>query len=184
MALGAVWRLIGRGRLHFPMAPRQLHGLDKSLHARRVMITCDRGGRRLALASYKYGSARALPVHPPCSSFFFMAPSRRFLAAEKGKARQVEPASPPPKRGRGRPRKHPVASTAAPRGRGDDFQHGDGRTAAVGGRALVARSTRPRFRAAEVLPEFVVWSAEPTSTHLPLPRFLLDEPPAGAQGGL
>ena len=37
-----------------PTAPRQLHGLDKSLHAKRVMITCDRGGRRLALANYKY----------------------------------------------------------------------------------------------------------------------------------
>src|SRR3954466_2206517 len=27
------------------------------------MITCDRGGRRLAFAGYKYGTARALPVH-------------------------------------------------------------------------------------------------------------------------
>ena len=44
--MGVTWRLIGRGRLHFPMAPRQLHGLDKSLHAKRVMITCDCGGRR------------------------------------------------------------------------------------------------------------------------------------------
>ena len=95
-----------------PMAPRQLHGLDNSLHAKRVMITCDSGGRRLALAGYKYGSARAFPVHPPRFSFFFIAPSRRFSVAEKGKARQVEPASPPPKRGRGRPRKHPVATTA------------------------------------------------------------------------
>ena len=43
---------------------------------------------------------------------------------------------------------------------------------------------RPRFRAAQVLPEFVVWSAEPTSTRLPLPRFLLGELPAGAPGGL
>ena len=121
---------------------------------------------------------------PPCFSFFFMAPSRRFSAAEKGKARQVEPASPPPKRGRGRPRKHPVASTVAPRGRGDDFQHGDGRTAAAGGRTSVACPPRPHFRAAEVLPEFIVWSAEPTSTRLPLPRFLLGELPAGAPGGL
>ena len=42
----------------------------------------------------------------------------------------------------------------------------------------------PPFRAAEVLPEFVVWSAEPTSTRLPLPRFFLGELPAGAPGGL
>src|SRR3954468_20343476 len=54
---------MGRGRLRFPTTPRQLRGLDKSLHANRVMITCDRGGRRLAFAGYKYGTTRALPVH-------------------------------------------------------------------------------------------------------------------------
>ena len=113
-----------------------------------------------------------------------MAPSRRFSAAEKGKACQAEHASPLPKRGRGRPRKHPVATTAAPRGRGDAFQRGGGRIAAAGGCAPAARPPMPRFRAAEVLPEFVVWSAEPTSTRLPLPRFLLGELPAGAPGGL
>ena len=47
------------------MAPRQLHGLDKSLHAKWVMITCNRGGRRLAFAGHKYRTARALPVHLP-----------------------------------------------------------------------------------------------------------------------
>ena len=73
---------------------------------------------------------------------------------------------------------------AAPRGRGGDFQHDDGWIAAAGGRASVARSPRPRFRTAEVLPEFVVWSAEPTSTRLQLPRFLLGELPVGAPGGL
>src|SRR4051812_37583395 len=135
-----------------PMTPRQLHGLDKSLHAKRVMITCDRGGRRLALAGYKYGAARALPVHPPLLLLLLHGSIEEVLGRREGKARQVEPASPPPKRGRGRPRKHPVATTAVPRGRGDDFQHGDGRTAAAGGRASVARSPRPRFRAAEVLP--------------------------------
>ena len=77
-----------------------------------------------------------------------------------------------------------MATTVAPRGRGGDLQHDDGRIAADGGRAPVARPPRPRFRAAEVLPEFVVWSAEPTSTRLPLPRFLLGELPAGALGGL
>src|SRR3954469_25952592 len=45
------------------MTPRQLRGLDKSLHTKRVMITYDRGGRRLAFADHKYGTARALPVH-------------------------------------------------------------------------------------------------------------------------
>ena len=38
--------------------------IDKSLHAKRVMITCDRGGRRLASLGYMYGTARAPPVHP------------------------------------------------------------------------------------------------------------------------
>ena len=113
-----------------------------------------------------------------------MAPARRFSAKEKGKARQVEPASPPPKRGRGHPRKHPVATTAAPRGRGGDLQHSNRRIAAAGGRAPAARPPRPRFCTAEVLPEFVMWSAGPTSTRLPLPCFLLGELPAGAPGGL
>ena len=48
---------------------------DKSLHAKRVMITCDRGGRRLASPGYMYGTARALPVHLflLLSFFFFIA---------------------------------------------------------------------------------------------------------------
>ena len=37
--------------------------IDQSLHAKRVMITCDRGDRWLASPSFKYGMARALPVH-------------------------------------------------------------------------------------------------------------------------
>ena len=37
--------------------------IDKSLHAKWVMITCDRGGRRLASLGYMYGTARALPIH-------------------------------------------------------------------------------------------------------------------------
>ena len=36
---------------------------DKSLHAKLVMITCDRGGRRLASPNYMYETAQALPVH-------------------------------------------------------------------------------------------------------------------------
>ena len=49
---------------------------------------------------------------------------------------------------------------------------------------MAVRPPRPLFHSAEVLPEFVVWSAEPTSTRLQLPRFLLGELPAGAPGGL
>ena len=46
------------------------------------------------------------------------------------------------------------------------------------------RPPRSCFHTAEVLPEFVAWAAEPTSTRLQLPRFLLGELPAGAPGGL
>ena len=46
------------------------------------------------------------------------------------------------------------------------------------------RPPRPRFRSAEVLPEFVMWSADPSSTRLQLPRFFVGELSAGTRGGL
>ena len=64
-------------------------------------------------------------LHSFC--FFFLAsllaatlmvPAKRFSAAEKGKARQEGPGSPPPKRGRGRSRKHAASPAMAPRGSG------------------------------------------------------------------
>ena len=73
---------------------------DKSLHAKWVMITCDHGGRRLASSGYKYGTARAIPVHlsllrlPFFTSSFnpsTMAPIHRFSAEEKGKAPREGP---------------------------------------------------------------------------------------------
>ena len=68
----------GLGRrvaIDWTWAPQQPRELDKSLHAKRVMITCDHGGRQLTFAGHKYGTACALPVHPflllllpdPCS---------------------------------------------------------------------------------------------------------------------
>src|SRR3954468_17655598 len=107
---------MGRGRLRFPTTPRQLRGLDKSLHANRVMITCDRGGRRLAFAGYMCGTTRVLPSHlfllPPLPQFLLrlgvMAPIRRLSAAEKGKAPREGPDPLPPKK---RP---------APRGRDEE----------------------------------------------------------------
>ena len=54
----------------------------------------------------------------------------------------------------------------------------------VGGTPWLCAPPRPRFRSAEVLPEFVVWSADPTSTWLQLPRFFVGELPSGAPGGL
>ena len=113
-----------------------------------------------------------------------MAPPRKFSAAEKGKARQVESSSPPPKRGRGRPRKHPVASWAASRGRGGGPLRSDERLAMVGGRVPAVRPPRTRLHTVEVLAEFIVWAVEPTGARLLLPRFLLGELPAGALGGL
>ena len=49
---------------------------------------------------------------------------------------------------------------------------------------MVARSPRPCFHLAEVSPEFVVWSENPTGNWLQLPRFLVDELPAPGLGGL
>src|SRR4051812_18589270 len=80
------------------------------------MITCDRGGRRLAFAGYMYGTARALPVHlfllPPLPQILLrlgvMAPIRQFSSAEKGKAPREGPDPLPPKK---RP---------APRGRDEE----------------------------------------------------------------
>src|SRR4051812_42983714 len=114
------------------------------------MITWDRGGRWLAFACYKYGDARALPVHLSLPLLLLHGSIEEVLGYEKGKALQVEPASPPPKRGRGRPRKHPVAAPVAFSGHGDGSQHGGGRAAVAGGRAWVACSPRPRFRATHV----------------------------------
>ena len=48
-ALIDVWRLIGRGPLRFPTLPRQLHDLTSPCRMqKRVIITYDHGGRRLA----------------------------------------------------------------------------------------------------------------------------------------
>src|SRR3954465_3790723 len=77
------------------------------------MITCDRGGRRLAFAGYMYGTVRVLPSHlfllPPLPQFLLrlgvMAPIRRFSAAEKGKAPREGPDPLPPKK-RPAPRGH------------------------------------------------------------------------------
>ena len=52
--------------------------LDKSLHAEKpVMITYDRGARRLASSGYKYGAGRAPLVHPFLLLLFFFLANRR-----------------------------------------------------------------------------------------------------------
>ena len=127
---------------------------------------------------------------PSCYSFLSsrllatpMALPKRFSAAEKVKARQEGPDSPPAKRGQGLPRKHPTASAAASRGRGSSPLLGGGCSIADERYAGAARPHRPCSRSAEVLPEFVVWSADPTSTWLQLPRFFVGELPVGARCG-
>ena len=49
---------------------------------------------------------------------------------------------------------------------------------------MAARPPRPRFHSAEVLPEFVVWSADPAGNWLQLPRFFAGELLADGPGGL
>ena len=112
-----------------------------------------------------------------------IAPPKRFSAAEKGKARPAGPDSPPTKRGRGRPRKHPAVPVVASRGHGGGSLRGGERPVADGGHAMGVRPPRPRFRSAEVLSELVVWSADPSSTRLQLPRFFVDDLPASARCG-
>ena len=84
--LGAAWRLIGRGRLRFPTTPRQLHELTSPCMQKRVMITCDRGGQRLASSGYKYLTARALPLHS-----FLLLPFFFFLDLAPPYANGVDP---------------------------------------------------------------------------------------------
>ena len=55
---------------------------------------------------------------------------------------------------------------------------------ATGGLLQLGGALRLHVPPGGVLPEFIVWSAEPASTRLPLPHFLLGELPAGAPGGL
>ena len=118
-----------------------------------------------------------------------MAPSKRFSAAEKGKAPREGPGSPAPKRGRGRPRKHTMTPAMGPRSRGGAVARGGG----CSGRgspvdevrhAVVARPPRPRFHSAEVLLEFVVWSENLAGTWLQLPCSFAGELPATGPGGL
>ena len=68
------------------MAPRKLHGLDKSLHAKRVMITCDCGDQRLAFTGYKYGTACALPIHLPLLLLLLHGPVEEVLGCEEGES--------------------------------------------------------------------------------------------------
>ena len=58
------WRLIGRGRLCCPHAALATARFDESLrHARKTIITCDRGRRRLAFSCYKWGAGGAPISH-------------------------------------------------------------------------------------------------------------------------
>ena len=118
-----------------------------------------------------------------------MVPTKRFSAAEKGKARQEGPGSPPPKRGRGGPHKHTATPTVAVRGRGDAPSRGGSRPCRgspvnEGRCAMVARPPRSRFHSADAFPEFVVWSERPAGTWFLLSRFFAGELPTAGLDGL
>ena len=49
---------------------------------------------------------------------------------------------------------------------------------------MAARPPWPRFHSADVLLEFVLWSDNPASNCLQLPRFFVSELPAAGPGGL
>ena len=123
--------------------------------------------------------------------------------AEKGKASKEGPASPPPKRGHGRPRKHPATPAVAPRelgcasprvgvslgAQGGTSSHGRGHRPRgsphdEGRHAVVTRPPRPCFSLLDVLPKFVVWSESPTGTSLRLPRFFSGKLPSSGVDGL
>ena len=105
-ALIDAWRLTGRGRLCFPTWPRQLPDLTIPWCMKKAIITCDRGGRRLAFSCYKWGGGGASVTHLFLACFLLLAPLlapmgpiRRFSTEEKGKApRDALELLPPKKR--------------------------------------------------------------------------------------
>ena len=131
-----------------------------------------------------------------------MAPTRMFLASEKGKAPKEGPDSPPPKRGRGRPRKHAATAVTVPRGSGRGFSGSDGVAGerrgvsplggggrgrgglgGAGGRTAPIRPPRQQLHSSDAASEFVMWVEKPGSMWLWLPRWfhaeLLEEGPDG-----
>ena len=123
-ALVDAWRLIGHGRLRFPMLPRQLHDLTSpcDMQGKPSLPAVVGGAGWPSLAINGEGAEPPLPISSSLACFFFlapllavppMAPRRKFSAAEKGKAPREGPGSPAPKRGRGRPRKHAASPAMA-----------------------------------------------------------------------
>src|SRR4051812_19829452 len=101
------WRLIGRGRLHFPTLPRQLHDLtspcDMQGKPSLPVIVGDAGWPSLAINGE--GAEPPLPIFSLLACFILlapllttMAPIRRFLALEKGKAPRDDPEPLPTKK--------------------------------------------------------------------------------------
>ena len=60
------------------MTLRQPHDLTSPYMQKQVMITCDRGGQRLAFSGYKYGTMLAIPIHLPLLLLFFFTPAARY----------------------------------------------------------------------------------------------------------
>ena len=174
-----------------PHAASATARLDKSLrHARKTIITCDRGRCRLALSCYKRGGAEPpLPISSSLARFFLlalllttMAPIRRFSAEEKGKAPRDDPGPlPPNKRSIYRrdeaamqvvrrpwcerpPPGYPLPLYARAEGSGgwSDEQR---RPRRVRGRCATAtRAVAPRVHATDSSRELVLWAPTPPSS--------------------
>src|SRR3954467_2714958 len=89
------WRLIGRGRLHFPTLPRQLLDLTSpcDMQGKPSLPVIVGGAGWPSLAINGEGAVSPSPISSSLAcSFLFapllatMAPIRRFSAEEKGKA--------------------------------------------------------------------------------------------------
>lgn len=106
-AFVGVWRLIGRGRLRFPMLPWQLHNLtspcDMAGKPSLPTIMGDAGWPSLAINGE--GVEPPLPISSLLACSFLlapllttMAPIRKFSTEEKGKAPHDDPRPLAPKK--------------------------------------------------------------------------------------
>ena len=85
--LDDAWRLMGRGRLHFPMPSRLLFNLTDQCGMQKIIMARGRGGRRLASLGYKCGGGAEPPRH---LSFVFLSPaSSPSLSCFHGAAEEV-----------------------------------------------------------------------------------------------
>ena len=101
------WRLMGGGRLHFPMLPRQLLDLTSpcDMQGKPSLPAIMGGAGWPYLATNGEGAEPPSPISSSLACFFLlapllttMAPIRKFSAEEKGKAPCDDPGPLPPKK--------------------------------------------------------------------------------------